>query len=177
MHTSTPPRHRSTFVNGRLSLTSLAFLLTAACAPPEPLIAIGSGELDWLQMTDGDEIEVVYGPQGGYHFYGSVRLANIEAGDASNVESSLNPTTRFEAWVDDTPLVMIEPFTQGYDLAAEDAEPFTHELTGRLVIIDIDDDDEINGKDVRFEVTVTDHLGQVHRDVRNLLVVPNQYND
>ena len=161
----------------RTPALAIPLLLAACTSAPDPAIELGSGELEWLPLSDGDDLEVIYGPQGGYHFLGSVRIHGFDPGDHRDVAADNNPTTRFEAEVDGKDLVIIEPFTQGYEPAPTSAEPYTHQIIGRFVIIGIDNDDDINGKDVRFFVEVEDHLGSTWTDERTLVVVPNIYND
>lgn len=60
----------------------------AACTarePGDPGIVFGSGEAEWLEVEDGDDIPFVHGPQGLHHFYGSVRERNIDTSDAAIV--------------------------------------------------------------------------------------------
>ena len=64
-------------------LSVLSLLLVACSGDPKdgeptipdlpPKIEIGTGETAFEPLEDGDTIYIVYGPQGGYHFNGSLR--------------------------------------------------------------------------------------------------------
>ena len=61
-----------------------AVALVAACAGGEPdlsvdpFVEIGTGEVRFETLTDGQEAPTVYGIQGGYHIWGSVRATGID---------------------------------------------------------------------------------------------------
>ena len=61
------------------------------------LIELGTGEWDWEPISEGDEIPVIQGPQGGFHFLASVRVSGIDAGSADDLSDPRNLTTTF--WV------------------------------------------------------------------------------
>ena len=104
----------------------------SACADAvEPGILLGTGEYEFEALGDGDEIDIVYGPQGGYHLLGSIRIKGLEAGDDADLSNESNPTTRFEIIANDMQLVMSPPFTQGYPNVVDDVD-WTHEMVGRL---------------------------------------------
>lgn len=48
-----------------------------SCDDPEPQIAAGTGEQAFVPVSNGEEIEIIRGPQGGWHIVGSVRVANL----------------------------------------------------------------------------------------------------
>ncbi|MCK6526274.1 hypothetical protein L6R50_01500 [Myxococcota bacterium] len=48
-----------------------------SCENPDPQIAGGTGEQAFVPVADGDAIEIIRGPQGGWHIVGSVRVANL----------------------------------------------------------------------------------------------------
>ncbi len=59
--------------------------------PPE--LELGTGEFAYEAMTDGDELTIINGPQGGYHLLLGVRMRNMDpnrvrmASTVVNVES------------------------------------------------------------------------------------------
>ena len=160
-----------------VSLRALVALLGVGCLGdgPEPAIELGTGEITFAPLANGDEIEVIRGPQGGYHFLGSMRVRGVQAGTRERLDDPTNPTTRFTVLDGDTSLAPHASYRQG--LEASEHEDWTHEMIGRLVILDITDDDEINERDVVFGVTVEDTEGRVVSQQLELHVVPNPLND
>ena len=87
-----------------------------------------------------------------------------------------NPTAVFEVWRGQDRLDFQDPFTQGLDPLPATEEPWTHVVAGRFVILDIDDDDELIGDEIRFAVVLEDVEGREVRDERSLVVIPNPFN-
>lgn len=153
--------------------------LVGACGaaePVEPAVQLGTGEVVFEPLVDGGEVLVVHGPQGGYHLVGSVRARGIEAGDADRLDAPDNPTVTFRALFGGVDLTLTGQYRQGLDPIAPgadpaaDAEGWTHEMVGRLCILDITDDDEIAGQTVDFEVEVQDAAGASWSDSLTLTV-------
>ena len=46
------------------------------CAIGDPIMEMGTGEEEFLEIADGDEIEVIHGTQDGHHILGSLRTQN-----------------------------------------------------------------------------------------------------
>ncbi|MBT8493344.1 MAG: hypothetical protein KJO07_09835 [Deltaproteobacteria bacterium] len=139
-----------------------------------PRVELGSGESSFEPLVDGDEIEVVLGPQGGYHLVGSARVGGIDPGNPNDLGDSDNPTTTFRVFVGSSRFdAMASTYTQGLK-SAGNAE---YEMIGRFVILDILDDAELDGMMVRFEVDVlaADGAGMAS-DSRTLLAVPHPNN-
>lgn len=68
-------------------LFALAVLLGGCPTPPAPRIGLdgattfveaGTGETTFAPLADGDELELVYGPQGGYHVWGACGIYGID---------------------------------------------------------------------------------------------------
>jgi hypothetical protein len=141
----------------RRGLPGLAALALGGCAAPgDADVLLGTGEAEWVPLHDGDEIEVVFGPQGGFHVLGAIRIAGLDAGNPDLLGDPRNPTVAFDFAVGDESLLLSGSFTQGIERAPEDAAPFTHELVGRRVILDIDDEDPLIGEEATLDVTVAD---------------------
>ena len=68
------------------------------CFVDEPTLTIGSGEYKWEDLSEGDEVEMVHGPQGGWHMLGSARIAHTES----------VVRIRFNIWLKDSGLVISE---------------------------------------------------------------------
>jgi hypothetical protein len=139
-----------------------------------PRIELGTGESSFESLSDGDEIEVVLGPQGGFHLVGSARVGGIHPGDPDDLGDPDNPTTTFRVFVGNTRFdAMASSYTQGLEPAGN-AE---YDMIGRFVILDILDDAELSGMTVRFEVDVVSADGTaMASDSRMLLAVPHPNN-
>ena len=46
------------------------------CEAQPPSLVIGTGERDWEDLSAGDPVTMVHGPQGGWHMLGSARINN-----------------------------------------------------------------------------------------------------
>jgi hypothetical protein len=169
-----------------LSVAGLLLLVACSGKPDEgedtsipdlpPQIEIGTGETEFEPLEDGDTIYIVYGPQGGYHFNGSLRVQGIDAGDPDHLDDPNNPLTVFEAFEGDQQVDMdASTYKQGIDPV--DDEPGVYEMIGRRVILDITSDDELDGKEVRMTVRVEDTNGVVVEDGRTLLAIPHPLNE
>ena len=59
-----------------------ALVLSGCCAPDltvEPSVRLGSGEVEFVPLSDGaQEVDLVNGIQGGWHVWGSVRVAGLD---------------------------------------------------------------------------------------------------
>lgn len=169
------------------TLTCSLGLLIAACdgtstddagnadAPPvTPMIEIGTGEIEFEPITDGQDLEYIQGPQGGYHFLASVRVQGVDPGDPDDLLFEGNPTTEFTAWVDDARVdLMASRYVQGLRPAM--GVP-GYEMLGRLLILDVADNEELRDTTTRIEVTVTDVDGVELTDSRTVVAVPNPRN-
>lgn len=168
-------------VQRRLALAGLAFLCacgddTMGVGPADagpPTIAIGTGEREFEELRDGNNILVVQGPQDGYHFFGSLRATNVNAGDSEDLTSPDNPTTTFGIFVGMQQVNFTEAstYTQGLRVSSRGAE-----MIGRNVILDIQDDSELDGVEVRFTVRVDDVDGVSVSDERTLIARPHPNN-
>jgi len=162
----------------------LLLTLMLGCAPSEdtgatvtPQAQIGTGEWEWSELSDGGEIEVIQGPQGGFHLLGSVRVAGLEAGDPDSLGDADNPTSTFQVWVEGVPLAPGAVYVQGLEPILGEGTLFSHEMVGRFAILDIESDDVLDGVSVEFEVEVVDVDGIVVQDSRSLVAVPHPLNN
>ena len=159
-------------------LTAIAILgcsETAPCPTGEtPSVTLGTGLRNFEPLTEGAQIEIVQGPQGGYHFFGSVHVTGLDQGDPTDLSDARNPTTEFRVFHNAMRVdALASRYTQGL-LSTDDCTTFA--MIGRLVILDIADDDQLAGKRVRFEVEVTDTRGRRATDVRELMAHPHPGN-
>ena len=143
----------------------------------EPTALIGTGDWEWQELEDGDGIPVIMGPQGGYHVLGSVRVSGIAAGDSSDLSDPKNPTTTFSVWHSGENLSERAIFVEGLEPIPDDSLGYRHEMLGRVAILSIDHDSELDGEEIRFHVRVEDVEGRVVEDDRFLLAYPDPYNE
>jgi len=142
----------------------------------DPLIELGTGEWEWESLEGVVEVPLIQGPQGGFHFLGSVRVSGIEPGAFANLADPENPTTSFSVWVDGEDLTMTGTYVQGLDPAPKDARPFRHEMIGRFVIMDILADEELDGVEVEMSVEVTDIHGTQLEASQAFTAYPHPFN-
>lgn len=64
-------------------------LVPVPATPPTLQVDIGTGEADFVELTDGSPVGVVYGSQGGFHVWTAVRVHNDQVRDVQ-----VNLTTR-----------------------------------------------------------------------------------
>lgn len=144
----------------------------------DPAIEIGTGEIEFEPVAEGDEVYVIYGPQGGYHFNASVRVQGIDHGVPDDLDAPNNPLTSFHAELDGVSLDLdgnATSYRQGIDPVP--GEPGVFQMIGRRLLLSITDDAEIAGQTVRIEVTVTDANGVELHDERDIVAVPHPFND
>ena len=134
-----------------------------------PTLELGTGQRSFEALANGDMIQIVQGPQDGYHFFGSLRATNLNAGDSEDLASPDNPTTTFEVYVGTDRIdAMAAIYTQGLE-----ADGGSSLMLGRTVILDIEDDSELDGISVRFLVRVQDVDGIMLSDERTLVAIPH----
>jgi len=140
------------------------------------MIALGTGEWEWASLDEGGELPVIQGPQGGFHFLGSVRVSGIEAGSPDDLSDLRNPTTTFWVLKDGVQLAPSSRFVQGLDPAPEQAHPYEYEMIGRFVIMDIESDDELDRVEVEMGVRIEDIEGVVLESSATILSYPHPLN-
>ncbi len=172
-------------MNRRALPPLLGALLLAACptvdgepTPDGPAVDLGTGELDFEPLDDGDELAIVLGSQGGYHLYGSFRSHGVVAGDSRSLTEPTNPTMEFDVVHDGASIIAIPPFTQGIAEAPAEQAPWTHWMLGReaRLVLAFGDDVTLDGESVDFSITVTDTDGTVVQDTVSVVLYPHALN-
>ena len=117
-----------------MSLLLMAWLGCAAPEKPpkdeglgEPGIELGTGEWEWETLEGVTEMPIIQGPQGGFHFLGSVRVSGIEPGDP-DLANPNNPTTAFAVLLDGEDITMSATHTQGLDQTPNLDQVFRHQM-------------------------------------------------
>jgi hypothetical protein len=141
-----------------------------------PMVEIGTGETEFVPLEDGDEVDIIFGPQGGYHFNTSIRVQGIHPGDPDHLDDPDNPLTVLRAFLDGEQIDLdASTYKQGIDPVP--GEPGVYQMIGRRLILDIQSDDELDGRECLIDVTITDRDGVEVHDERTIIAVPSPFND
>lgn len=135
----------------------------------DPACTLGTGAPIWEPLADGDELPVIFGPQGGYHVWGSVRATGIDPGDFYDAASPDNPTTVFNAYLDDgTRVGGTARLRSGLKVRSDGVM----EHVGEPVLLAIVDPAELVGQAGRVTVEIEDVDGVVVMDEKAVVFVP-----
>jgi hypothetical protein len=154
----------------------LCAVLGSACVTAVPSLELGTGELEFEALDDGDTIYVIHGPQGGYHLLASLRVGGVEPGTRDDLGDPDNPTMVVEVHHQDRQLVVNGLFTQGLAASVPASGSFSHEVLGRFAILDIADDSELDGEEIRFLARLSPVDGPELSDEHLLTVAPHPLN-
>lgn len=169
-------------IDGRAIAVILAGAFALACGGGDgdgpdagPASAtLGTGIDAFEPLAAGQDLFIVQGPQGGYHFFVSVSATGVVAGNPDDLSDDRNPTTTFRAFAGGQRVDLdAADFTQGLRPIPETGGVG---MIGRLLILDIQSDDELAGATVRIEVTVRDTAGAAAGDERTVVGVPHPDN-
>jgi hypothetical protein len=61
--------------------------------PGPPAVQVGTGQTDYLPLTDGQTVQAEQGPQGGHHIWIAVRQQNIQQSGSTTTITSVQPGT------------------------------------------------------------------------------------
>lgn len=156
-----------------------AALTLAGCgdAPPgpvgEPEVEIGTGMVSFLPLSDGQALDLVAGPQGGFHFHVHARMRGMSPGDPRDRTAPGNPTTWFRALDDTGARVDIPEVEQlGYAPQEGGAEGWHTLPSARLMLIQNAAAVTLEGRVVTLEVQVRDAHGRMAGDTVQIVAVP-----
>ena len=62
-----------------------------------PEVVVGTGQTDYLPLTDGQTVQLEKGPQGGHHMYVALRMKNIKRSGSTTTLSATQPGTGIQA--------------------------------------------------------------------------------
>ncbi|CAN5211585.1 hypothetical protein BH09MYX1_BH09MYX1_58420 [soil metagenome] len=65
--------------------------------PGDPTVVVGTGQTDYLPLTDGQIVQLEQGPQGGHHLWVALRMKNIKRSGSTTTLSAIQPGTNIEA--------------------------------------------------------------------------------
>lgn len=137
---------------------------TPAPLPPEdagqqedggavPLLEVGTGVNTFAALADGDDIGIIFGPQGGYHVWTALRARK----DLAPTRVETRVSVRLEG---------AELSQNGYRLNLVDSGDH-YEWYGLQALIP--DPAVVDGKSVELRVDVTDAQGRAAFDVRRVV--------
>lgn len=137
----------------RLLATPLALL---ACTPPEgacapgdaPVLQLGTGVEVFEPLDDGAEVELVHGPQGGFHVVVSFRATHLDTRSGRRLAGRVTGRIDGELVADTTPNL---EFRCQPDASSQDA------LGGLLVFASTPE--ALDGQTVDIHAEVTDEAG------------------
>lgn len=109
----------------------------------EPWVTIGAGALSWSPLAQGDAIELVAGPQGGWHLDVSVWFGGFGPGGIQLTYEAVDTAANRVSFVTQAEL---------FETSVIPAEEGWYRLGDRIVL-DIDDTDEVVGADLILRVT------------------------
>ena len=139
----------------------------------DPAIEFGQGSQFFEPIADGATILIVLGPQGSYHFDGSMRVQGVNPGNADDLSDPSNPTTRFTA-MDGTNEVAFVEYVQG--VKPSPGQNGVYDMVGRRLFLTIGDDSELDGHEVVLTVEFEDVDGMKLSDSRTLIAEPHPLN-
>lgn len=127
-----------------------------------PVVQVGTGETDYLPVTDGQAIQMEQGPQGGHHVWVAVRQQNLAQALSTTSISSTQPGTGLAG-----------PDVRFAFTFVQDEGGFC-KLYGLRYQVDIDGADYhlFLGKPLDVSVTIADTSGRVGTGVAHVAIAP-----
>jgi hypothetical protein len=139
-------------------------------------IELGTGAEEGFEpIVDGQELGLVTGPQGGFHFLVHARAKGIAPGDPARPGQPDNPRTVFSAFVDDGTQeiqmdLMNPPYRLGYVTEGEwQVLPSVRILQLDLAPADVE---AFYGTEVKITLRIEDSEGRVGTDERTVIARP-----
>ena len=125
-----------------------------------PTFVVGSGKDSYAAMADGATVEIIHGPQGGYHLWGAFRVTGIASGRVSVtyvVSRDTLPATPLSSTTYE-----VVPF----------ARAGGREWAGLIGYVPNDQLEATANQPVVLSMTLTDAAGSVLRDERHVVAGP-----
>jgi len=161
-------------------------LLLAGCPPSAPstpppgacedaaltpaTATVGTGTSDFMDLADGDDLEVQMGFQGGFHVWGAVRTTGLYPGNEADYRDHTNPLVRFQVALPDGTIVA-DTHDQRRPLTASGTGEF--DLVSEQVRLPDSYISELANQEVSLSVSVTDGCGTTVMDSRNVRLIEN----
>ena len=160
---------------GRAWLSVIAAVSTlTGCSDPAETLAeaeIGTGMFSFAALPDGASLDLVSGPQGGFHFIVHARMRGLSPGDPQQPGLPDNPTTWFRALDENGARVDIPEVRQlGYAPQASGDDWYILP-SGRILLIDNEAAPRLYGRPVTIEVQIRDASGRMAGDTVRITAV------
>jgi hypothetical protein len=145
---------------------SILALLALGCPndPDDPAdagVTLGTGTTEFEPLGEGDSLEVVAGPQGGFHFHVHARMSGLDPGDPAMPGLLDNPATTFAAFrVSDGAQLdfMFPPYRLGYlDVGGGEFEL----PSGRILQLQDSEVPTLFGEQVSLSVEIRDDRDRI----------------
>lgn len=160
-------------VRAWLPVIAVASTLTGCSDAPETLgeAEIGTGMFSFAALADGESLDLIAGPQGGFHFIVHARMRGLSPGDPQQPGLPDNPTTWFRVLDEDGTRVDIPEVRQlGYAPQAS-GEDWYILPSGRILLIANAAAPRLYGRPVTIEVQIRDASGRMAGDTARITAV------
>jgi hypothetical protein len=164
---------------GALLCTWLAVAILAGCSDdPAPGVdaataraELGTGTLAFERLVDGQPLDLISGPQGGFHFVVHARMRGLTPGDPRQPGLAENPTTYLRVLDEngvrvDVPEVRQLGYTPDPRVSGWYALP-----SGRILLIDTGVARGLYGQTVTIELQIEDAEGRMAGDSARITAV------
>lgn len=133
-----------------------------------PSLTVGSGELEHSPVDDDDVLDVIYGPQGGWHVFGSLRTTGVKAGPPDILIHPDTPVITFE-------LVDGDEVFGGYQSLPRPLNELGFgelEMFGEPLILWVKSPEPFYERPVTLRATLSDGCGTVVHDQHTVSLSP-----
>jgi len=142
----------------------------AVAAMETPSANLGMGATLFADLADGDDVEIHQGAQGGFHVWGTVRVAGLYPGDRDHRGDPSNPDVVFQVTTMDGTVV---GDTGSLLRALKVRSDGQVELVGEIVPLMIGSTDDLAFQQVTLSVAITDFCGTTVMDSRSVRLIPS----
>lgn len=151
----------------------LMLVVLVACEPPpdvEPLacrnqepgegeVGVGNRSTGFIPLVDGEDVEIVFGPQGMHMVVVSMRLQNLELPEAGGIQNRVAVAIRLNGELVGGTVGELRPSAIRGD---------TTEFLGMRAILTMAEIEPLDGREVEIAITVRDGCG---RDIEAAMIV------
>ncbi len=151
----------------RVALLAALATLIVGCTGPDlesdPAVELGTGEVAFESLQDGDALPLVSGLQGGRHIWGAVRVVGIDWREVSLVF-----TLEDEDGVQLTDTTTMFTELQACELDSPGCAQGMGELVGATILVTEEDAGAVVGGDVVLRVEAADAAGRTASTQRSV---------
>jgi hypothetical protein len=127
-----------------------------------PVVFVGTGQSDYLPLTDGQTIQAEQGPQGGHHVWVALRQKNVKQSGSTTTITSVQPSTG-----------LVGPRT-AFAFTFDQGEGGFCKLAGLRYQLDVDGTDyhQFLGQPLDITVTLADSARTTGTGVAHVTIAP-----